>query len=100
MQQTTINRQPETHNVGAAFWLLAGLIVLLASGDAFAFLTAAAVIVTAAWWMIREIEHRIRKTATRLPTVLELRPALTGQPLSGQRDLEKTPAAWRGPRAA
>ena len=87
MQHPTIKQQHGTHNVASAFWLVAGLIVLIVSGDAFAFLTAAAVIVTAAWWMIREIEHRVRKSAAKLPPVLDLRPALTGR-----RDLKETSA--------
>ena len=87
MQYPTVNRHPGTHNVADGLLLLAGLMVLIVSGDAFAFITAAAVIVTAAWWMIREIEHRVRKSAAKLPPVLDLRPALTGQ-----RDLKETSA--------
>ena len=97
MQHTTANRHPGTHNVAAVFWLLAGIIVLIATGDAFALVTAAAVIVTAVWWMIREIEHRVRNHRAELATVIHLRPASTSQ-----RQPNNTPAhaSWRGPSAA
>jgi hypothetical protein len=97
MQQTTINRHPGIHDtVTGAFWLLAGVIVLIVSGDAFAVLIAAIVIVTTIWWTIREIEHRIRNRAP-LATVIHLRPASTSQ-----REPKNTPthASRRGPSAA
>lgn len=97
MQHTTINRPPGTHHsVAAAFWLLAGIVVLIVSGDALAILIAAVVIATLIWGMIREIEHRVRNRG-ELALVTHLRPASTGQ-----RDPKKTSAhaSWRGPRAA
>jgi uncharacterized membrane protein YhiD involved in acid resistance len=96
MQHTTTSRHPGTHNVAAAFWLLAGITVLIASGDAFALLTAAAVIVTAVWLMIREIGHRVRNHAELAP-VVHLRPGSTRQ-----RNPKNTSAhaPWRGPTAA
>jgi hypothetical protein len=97
MQHTTTNRHPGTHNVAAAFWLLAGIIVLITSGDAIALLTAAAVIVTAVWWTVREIQHRVRNHHAVLPAVIHLRPASTSQ-----RHPKNTSAhaSWRGPNAA
>ena len=73
MQHTTTNRHPGTHNtVAAAFWLLAAIIVMIASGDALALLIAAVVIVTFVWGIIREIGHRVRNGA-QLASVNHLR---------------------------
>ena len=94
MQQPTTNRHRATHNVAEAFWLLAGIVVLIASADAIAVLAAAALIITAVWWMVREIVHRVRNHAERAP-VVQLRPALTDR-----RDLKTAHAVWGGPRAA
>jgi hypothetical protein len=97
MQNTTTNRRPGTlETVASAFLLLAGIIVMIGSGDAFATLIAAVVILTVVWGMIREIEHHVRSRAELAP-VIHLRRALTGQP-----DLEKTSAhaSWRGTTAA
>jgi hypothetical protein len=97
MHQTTSNRDSGTHDtVAAAFLLLAGIIVLIASGDAFAILVATVVIVTLAWGLIREIEHRVRNGAQLAP-VTHLLPASTGR-----LHLKKTSAhaLWRGPGAA
>lgn len=97
MQTATTNRRFGTYETaGSAFLLLAAIVVMIASGDAFAMLVAAVVILTVVWGMIREIEDRVRSRAGLAP-VLHLRPALTGQ-----RDLAKTSVhdAWRGPAAA
>ncbi len=93
MQSTTINRSMGTYEtVASAFLLLAGIVVMIASGDAFAMLVATVVILTVGWGMIRQIEHRVRSRAALAP-VIHLRPALIGQ-----RHLEKTSAhpSWRG----
>lgn len=93
----TINRNSGTRDtVASAFWLLAGIIVLIVSGDAFALLIAAVVVVTLVWGLIREIERRVRHGADLAP-VAYLRPASTGQ-----LDLKRTSAhaSWRGPSAA
>ena len=97
MHHTTTNRHPGTHNVAAVFWLLAGIIVLIATGDAFALVTVAAVIVTAVWWMIREIEHRVRNHRAEPANVIHLRPASTSQ---RQPNNTSAHASWRGPSAA
>jgi hypothetical protein len=97
MRQTTISGHPNTHHpIGEMVLLLAGIIVLIAFGDAFALVIAAAVIATLVWGMIREIEHRVRNRRELAP-VTQLRPAL-----AGQRDLKKTAAhaSRRGPSAA
>jgi Flp pilus assembly protein TadB len=97
MQHTATNRHHGTRDsVAAAFLLLAGIIVMIASGDALALLIAAVVIVTLVWGMIRGIQDRVRNRA-ELARVTHLRPASTGQ-----RELKRTPAhaSWRGPSAA
>jgi hypothetical protein len=97
MQNTMTNRRPGTlETVASAFLLLAGIIVMIGSGDAFATLVAAVVILAMVWGMIREIAHHVR-SRTQLAPVIHLRPALTGQP-----GLEKTSAraSWRGTTAA
>lgn len=87
MQQTTISGHHNTHYpIGEAVWLLAGIIILIASGDAFALLTAAVVIVALVWGMIRAIEHRVRNGAKSAP-VIHLRPASTSR-----RDPQNTSA--------
>ena len=79
-------------------WILAGIIILIAFGDALVLLAAvfAIVTMTTAWWIHHKVEHRVERNDAELAPVTHLRPALTGQ-----RDLEKTSAhaSWRGPSA-
>jgi ABC-type Mn2+/Zn2+ transport system permease subunit len=98
MRHTTISGHHGTHNtVAAAFWILAGIIAVIAFGDALTLLAIALTIVTTAWWIYREVEHRVKGNDAEMARVTHLRPALTGQ-----RDLKKTSAhaSWRGPSAA
>jgi hypothetical protein len=96
MQRTAIKRHQGNHDTAAAFWLVAGILVMIASGDALAILIAAVAIVTLVWEMTRAIERRVR-THAHLAAVTELRPALKARPA-----LKKTSAhaSWHGPRAA
>ena len=96
MQPTTTKRRQRRHDTVAAFWLVAGTIVLIASGDALALLIAAVAIVTVVWGMIRAIERRVRNRTQPAP-VTQLHPAMTAR-----RDLKKTTVygSWHGPRAA
>jgi hypothetical protein len=96
MQLTTTKRQQRRHDTVAAFWLVAGIIVMIASGDALALLIAAVAIVTLVWGMIRVIERRVRNR-TDLVRVTQLHPALPAG-----RVLKRTSAhgSWLGPRAA
>lgn len=41
------------HTVAAAFWIVAGVVAIVAFGDALMVLAIALVIVTAAWWIFR-----------------------------------------------
>jgi len=96
MKLTTTKRHQGSHDIVAAFWLVAGIIVMIASGDALAVLIAAVAIVAVVWGMIRAIERRVRNR-TELARVTHLHPAMTAR-----RDLKKTSAhgSWHGPRAA
>jgi cbb3-type cytochrome oxidase subunit 3 len=98
MWHTTISGHHGTHHtVAAAVWIVAGIIAVIAFGDALALLAFALAIVSAAWWIYREVEHRVERNDAEMAPVTHLRRALTGQ-----RDLKKTSAhaSWRGPRAA
>jgi hypothetical protein len=94
---TTISRHNVTHHAQAAvFWIFAGIIMMVAFGDALTVLVAAFAVVTMVSWVYREVEHRLERRAKPAP-VTHLRPELTVQ-----RDLKRTSAhaSWRGPRAA
>jgi len=100
MQQTTISgRRGSRYPVGEAVWIVAGIIVMLAFGDAFILsaLAFAIVTMTAAWWAHRKAQHRAERIAAELAPVTHLRPRLTGQ-----RDLKNTQAhsISHGPNAA
>jgi cbb3-type cytochrome oxidase subunit 3 len=98
MQHTTISGHHGTHRTAAAaFWILAGIIVVIAFADALTLLVLTLAIVTTVWWIYREVEHRAERNDAEMAPVTRLRPALTGQ-----RDLKKTSAhaSWRGPSAA
>ncbi len=98
MRRTTINGHHGTHHtVAAAFWILAGIIAVIAFGDALTLLAVAFAIVTTVWWIYRQVEHRVERNDAEMAPVTHLRPALTGQ-----RDLKMTSAhaSWRGHSAA
>jgi hypothetical protein len=102
MWHTTISGHHGTHHtVAAAFWIVAGIIAVIAFGDAFALLAGALAIVTMARWIYREVEHRVERndvgSEADLARETHLRPALTIQ-----HDLKKTSAhaSWSGRRAA
>jgi hypothetical protein len=76
-------------------WIIAGIIAVIVVGDAFTLLGLA--IVTTAWWIFREAEHRLERKHAGMAPVIHVHPAL-----AGRRDLKKTSAhaSWRGPGAA
>jgi uncharacterized membrane protein YqjE len=96
MPHTTNNRHHGTYDAeAAAFWIFAGVIVVIAFRDVFPLLAVALTllvvafaIATAAWWVSR---------SATTASVTHLRPALTGQ-----RHLKRVPArsSRHGPRAA
>ena len=66
MRHITISGRQVAHQVVAAFWIIAGIIAVIVVGDAFTLLALA--IVTMAWWIFREAEHRLeRNTRGWLP---------------------------------
>lgn len=98
MRQTIIT--PATHHpIGEAVWIVAGIIVMFAFGDALTLLALALVIVTmtTAWWIDRKVEHRVQRSDAEWASATHLRPALTVQP---GREKTSAHASWRGPRAA
>jgi hypothetical protein len=98
MRHTTISGHHGTHHtLAAAFWIVAGMIAVIALGDALTLLAVALAIVTVSRWIYREVEHRVERNDARMAPVTHLRPAR-----AGQRDPEKTSVqvSWRGPRAA
>jgi hypothetical protein len=98
MWNSTISGHHGTHHtVAAAFWILAGIIVVIVFGDVLALSALAFAIVTTVWWIYREVEHRLERNHAEMALVTHLRPALTGQ-----SDLKRTSAhaSWHGPRAA
>ncbi len=95
---TTISGRHGTHHAEAAvFWILAGIIVVIAGGDVLALLAVAFAIVTTLWWLYHEVEHRLERSDAEMAAVTHRRPELMGQ-----RDPKRTSAqaSWRGPRAA
>ena len=102
MRHNTINgRQGTHHTVATLFWVVvAGIIAVIAFGDALALLAIVAAIVATAWWLFHELElghGAVARDDTKAAPVTRLRPVVTGQ-----RDLKKTSAraSWRRPSAA
>jgi Flp pilus assembly protein TadB len=98
--QTTSSGQHGTHlPIAEALWILAGIVLLIAFGDALALLalTFAIVTMSTAWWIYRQAAHRAERSDAELAPVTRLRPAWTAQ-----RDRKETSAhaSWRGPSAA
>lgn len=98
--ETTSSGQHGTHlPIAEALWILAGIILLIAFGDALVLLVLAFAVVamTTAWWIYRKVEQRAGRNDAELAPVTHLRPAWTGH-----RDRKETSAhaSWRGPSAA
>lgn len=81
----------------AAFWILAGVILVIAFGDFLALLGVALAVAAAVSWIYRAVERRWESKHAEMASVSHLRSALTGP-----RDLQETSAhvSWHGPRAA
>jgi hypothetical protein len=97
MRHTISGHQGTRHTVAGALWIVAGIIAVIAFGDALTLLVIALVIVKTGRWLYRQAEHRVERDDAEMAPVTYLRPALTGQ-----RDPKKTSthASWRGPSAA
>jgi hypothetical protein len=95
---TTISGHHGTRDTEAiVFWIFAGIILLIAFGEALSVLAVAFAIVAAISWIYRKVEHRLERNHAQTAPVTHLRPELIRQ-----RDLKRSSAVppWRGPRAA
>ena len=81
----------------AAFWIFAGIIVVIAFGDALAVLGIAIAIAAAIAWIYGKFEHRFESSDEQMAPVAHLRLGSTGQ---GEPNATSAPAPWDGPRAA
>lgn len=92
MRYNTISGQSP---VGEAVWIVAGVIIMFAFGDAFVLsaLAFGIVTMTGAWFTHRQAERRAERSVAETASVTHLRPDLTTQ-----RHLKKTSA--HGSRAA
>jgi hypothetical protein len=77
---TTLGRHRGSYDVEAAvFWIFAGIILLIAFGDAIAVLAAVVAMVAAVAWIYRKIEHRFERDDAPAAPVTHLRLTSTGQ---------------------
>lgn len=53
------------HTIAAALWIVVGIVTVVFFGDALTLLAVALAIVTAAWWVGRELEHRVNSHHAR-----------------------------------
>ena len=63
----------------AAFWILAGVILVIAFGDFLALLGIALAAAAVISWLYRAVERRWETNHPDMASVSHLRPALTGQ---------------------
>jgi Flp pilus assembly protein TadB len=69
MRQTTISGHHETrYPIAETLWILAGIVLIFAFGDALTLLVLALAIVTmtTAWWIHRRVEHRVDRNEAEL----------------------------------
>jgi hypothetical protein len=59
MRHTTISGHQVAHQTAVAFWIITGVIAVIVVGDAFTLLALA--VVTTAWWILSEVEHRVER---------------------------------------
>jgi uncharacterized membrane protein YhiD involved in acid resistance len=77
---TTIGGHHGSHDVEAAlFWVFAGIILVIAFGDALAVLAVAFAIVAAVSWIYQKVERRLERSDAHTAPVTHLRPELTGE---------------------
>ena len=100
MRQTTFSAHPGFHfPIAETLWVLAGIILILAYGDALVLSALALAIVwmTTAWWIHHRAAHGVQRNNAELASVTHLSRASTSR-----RDLKNTSAHanWRGPSAA
>jgi Na+/H+ antiporter NhaB len=54
-------RARHRHTMAAAFWIVVGIVALIAFGDTLTLLAVVLAIATTAWWIYREVEHRVNR---------------------------------------
>ncbi|OBG72821.1 MULTISPECIES: hypothetical protein [unclassified Mycobacterium] len=81
--------------IAEALWVLAGIVVLLAFGDAVLLVVLASAIaaLAAIWWIHRDVERRARRGDAALAPVTALPRRRVGPSATAH-------GRWRGPRAA
>lgn len=62
-----------------AFWIFAGIIMVIAFGEALVVLAAVFVIVAAISWIFSKVERRFERSDVEIARVTHLRPALLGE---------------------
>jgi len=53
------------HPTAAAFWIVVGVVAVIAFGDTLTLLALVLAVVTTAWWFGREVEHRVKGNGAR-----------------------------------
>lgn len=66
MRHITISgRHGARRMVATAFWIVVGIVAVIAFGDILTLLAVALAIVTTAWWIRRAVEHRVERNHAR-----------------------------------
>ncbi|BBZ46700.1 hypothetical protein [Mycobacterium parmense] len=70
---TTIGAEQRSRRAETvAFWILAGLIMVIAFGEALAVLVATSAVVAAVAWLYRKVERRLERSDTQMAGVSHL----------------------------
>ncbi len=97
MRHITIGGHHTYDAEAVAFWIFAGIIMLIAFGEALAVLAVVFAIVAAISWIYREVERRFERNDEAAAPVTPLRPELTGH---GGVAWTSADPRWHRPRAA
>jgi hypothetical protein len=54
------HRARHRYTIATAFCILVGIVAVIAFGDTLTLLAVALAIVMTAWWICREVEHRVK----------------------------------------
>jgi hypothetical protein len=70
MRNITISGHYVAHHavalwIVAAFWMVAGIVAVIALGGGLTRLAVALAIVTTEWWILSEVEHRVESNNAR-----------------------------------
>ena len=53
------------HTIAAAFWIVVGIVAVIAFGDTLTLLAVALAVVATAWWIRGEIKHGVKGNGAR-----------------------------------